>query len=165
MQGTPMRLDCMNKGPCVAAPMSQPEDLFAMQKGFRKLGDTHEVIPVLQFSVIAARRSWATANRNSVVRLARAFADAYRFVHDRSRRDEVVAVMNETMNIPAPVAQAMLSLYLDPDRGVMPKQAEISSAGIAKVTELIGSVGEIKPPFPDAERFIDRQYLQAAGVR
>jgi hypothetical protein len=59
----------------------------------------------------------------------------------------------------------MLTLYLDPDRGVMPKQAEISSAGVSKVIELIGSVGEIAPPFPDPEQFVDRQYLRAAGVQ
>jgi hypothetical protein len=42
--------------------------------------------------------------------------------------------------------------------------ADISSASIGNVNELIGSVGELQAPFPDPERFIDRQYLRAAGV-
>ncbi len=164
MQGSTMRLECMTKGPCVAAPLTQPEDIVSVEKGFTRLGDSLEVLPVLQFSVIAAKRSWAAANKDTVVRFARAFADAYRFIHDRARREEVIALTAETMEIPAPVARAMLALYLDPDRGVLPKEAEISSAGVAKVIELIGGVGELKPPLPEAERFIDRQYLRAAGV-
>lgn len=45
----------------------------------------------------------------------------------------------------------------------MPKEAEISCAGVGKVIELIGSVGELQPPLPAPERF-DQRYLQAAGV-
>jgi hypothetical protein len=41
----------------------------------------------------------------------------------------------------------------------MPRQAEISSAGIGN-----GSAGQLQAPYPDAERFIDRQYLGAASV-
>jgi ABC-type nitrate/sulfonate/bicarbonate transport system substrate-binding protein len=164
MQGTNMRLDCMTKGPCVAAPLTQPEDILAVQKGFNKLGDSLEVLPVLQFSVIVARRPWAESNKETLTRFARAFAGAYRFMHDPAKRDEVAALMVETMEIPAPVARAMLSLYFEPDRGVMPKAAEINVAGVSKVIELIGSVGELKPPLPAAERFIDLQYLKAAGA-
>jgi ABC-type nitrate/sulfonate/bicarbonate transport system substrate-binding protein len=148
----------------VAAPLTQPEDILAVQKGFNKLGDSLEVLPVLQFSVIVARRPWAAAHRDEVIRFARAFADAYRFMHDPAKRDEVVAVMGETMEIPVPVARAMLSLYFEPDRGVMPKAAEINIAGVTKVIELIGSVGELTPPFLAADRFIDLQYLKAAGA-
>ncbi|MEA2902904.1 MAG: hypothetical protein QOG83_2977 [Alphaproteobacteria bacterium] len=164
MQGTNMRLDCMTTGSCSAAPLTQPEDLLALQKGFNKLGDSLEVLPVLQFSVIVVRRPWGESNKDALVRFARAFAGAYRFMHDPVRRNEVIEIMGETMEIPAPMAQAMLKLYFEPDRGVMPKQAEISLPGVTKVIELIGSVGELKPPFPAAERFIDLQYLKAAGV-
>jgi ABC-type nitrate/sulfonate/bicarbonate transport system substrate-binding protein len=159
-----MRLDCMTTGSCSAAPLTQPEDLLALQKGFNKLGDSLEVLPVLQFSVIVVRRPWGESNKDALVRFARAFAGAYRFMHDPVRRNEVIEIMGETMEIPAPMAQAMLKLYFEPDRGVMPKQAEISLPGVTKVIELIGSVGELKPPFPAAERFIDLQYLKAAGV-
>ena len=46
---------------------------------------------------------------------------------------------------------------------ISPEQSRVAF-GIANVIALIGQAGEVKPPFPDAERFIDRQYLQAAGV-
>jgi ABC-type nitrate/sulfonate/bicarbonate transport system substrate-binding protein len=55
--GTPIRATCLSSGECDAVPLGQPDDIVFMQKGFRKLGDSLEVMPVLQFSVIAARRA------------------------------------------------------------------------------------------------------------
>jgi len=165
MQGSNMRLDCMKKGACVAAPLTQPEDIVTLQEGYTRLGDSLEVLPVLQFAVIVASRPWAAAHKEELVRFARAFADAYRFMHNPGNREEVTTILAEAMEIPAHVARTMLALYLEPDRGVMPKQAEISFAGVNKVIELIGNAGELTAPFPDASRFIDTQYLQAAGVR
>ncbi len=165
MQGSPIRLDCMVKGACSAAPLSQPVDLVSVQKGFRKLGDSLEVMPVLQFNVIAARRAWAEAHKDTVVHFTRAFADAYRFMRDPAHREEVVQIMVETLGISAPIAHQLLALYFEPDRGVMPKQAEISFPGVTKVIELLGEVGELKAPLPPAERFIDLQYLKAAGAQ
>src|SRR2546429_588853 len=74
--GTPVRAECLSMGDCDAVPLGQPEDVVFMQNGFTKLGDSLEVIPVLQFSVVAARRSWAEANKAVVVRFARAFGNA-----------------------------------------------------------------------------------------
>jgi ABC-type nitrate/sulfonate/bicarbonate transport system substrate-binding protein len=165
MQGTPIRLECMMKGACSAAPLTQPDDLVSVQKGFRKLGDSLEVYPVLQFNVIAARRAWAETHKDAVVHFARAFADAYRFMRDPAHREEVAQIMVETMGISAPIARQILVLYFEPDRGVMPKQAEISLPGLTKVIELLGGVGELKAPLPPAERFIDLQYLKAVGAQ
>jgi hypothetical protein len=47
----------------------------------------------------------------------------------------------------------------------MPKQAEINMAGMAKVIEMLAETGQIGAPPPPAERFVDLQYLQAAGLQ
>jgi len=163
--GTPIRAKCLSEGECDAVPLGQPDDIVFAQKGFTKLGDSLEVIPVLQFNVIAARRDWAEKNKAAATGFARAFGDAYRFMRDPANRDEVVQLTVETTGAPADVARSMLSFYYEPDRGVMPKQAEISMAGMSKVIELLGASGELKAPLPAAERFVDLQYLKAAGLQ
>src|SRR4051794_29595019 len=163
--GTPIRAQCLSNGECDAVPLGQPDDIVFAQKGFTKLGDSLEVIPVLQFNVIAARRSWAEANKNKVVRFARAFGNAYKFMRDPANRDEVGKIIVETTGAPADVAASMLKFYFEPDRGVMPRQAEISMPGMTKVIELLGQTGELKGPLPAAERFVDLQYLKAAGMQ
>jgi ABC-type nitrate/sulfonate/bicarbonate transport system substrate-binding protein len=163
--GTPVRADCLRKGECDAVPLGQPDDILFMRKGYNKLGDSLEVIPVLQFSVIAARRDWAIANRDAVMRLTRAIGGAYKFLREAANRDEVVRLAVESTGAPIDVMRAVLAFYYEPDRGVMPKQGEIDMAGIAKVIELLGRSGELKAPLPAAERFVDLQYLKAAGLQ
>ena len=163
--GTQTRAKCLTDGECDAVPLGQPDDIVFAAKGFSKLGDSLEVIPVLQFNVIAARRDWAAQNKDLAVRFARAFGDAYRFMRDPNNRDEVAAILAETTGAPPDVARAMLAFYYEPDRGVMPRQAEISLPGVAKVIELLGVSGALKTPLPAAERFVDLQYLKAAGLQ
>jgi ABC-type nitrate/sulfonate/bicarbonate transport system substrate-binding protein len=163
--GTPVRSKCLSDGDCAATPLGQPDDILFAQKGFNKLGDSLEVIPVLQFNVLAARRDWAQAHKNTMVHLARAFAVTYRFMGDPTNRHEVAAIMAETTGASADVAAKILAFYYDPDRGVMPKAGEISMPGMAKVIELLGESGEIAKPLPAPDRFVDLTYLKAAGVQ
>jgi ABC-type nitrate/sulfonate/bicarbonate transport system substrate-binding protein len=162
---TRLRGECLAKKECDAVPMGQPNDIALVRKGYTRLGDSLEVIPVLQFGVVAVRRSWGAAHKDAVTRFARANGEAYRFMRDPKNRDEVVQIMVETLHAPADTARAMLKLYFEPDRGVMPKQAEISMAGITKVIELLGQSGKLKAPLPAAEKFVDLQYLKAAGLQ
>ncbi len=163
--GTPVRSKCLTDNACVAVPLGQPEDILFQQKGFTKLGDSTEVIPELQFNVLAARRDWAAAHKDSMVHLARAFADAFRFMADPKNRETVITIMAETTNATADVAGPILAFYYDPNRGVMPKAAEISMPGMTKVIELLGERGELGKPLPPAARFVDLTYLKAAGVQ
>jgi len=163
--GTPIRAKCLMDGECDAVPLGQPDDIVFAQKGYTKLGDSLEVIPVLQFNVIAARRDWAERNKDVATRFARAFGNAYKFMRDPANRDEVVNILAETTGAPPDVARAMLAFYYEPDRGVMPKQGEISMPGMTKVIELLGETGDLKPPLPSAERFVDLAYLRAAGLQ
>ena len=163
--GSNQRGDCLVKGECDAVPLGQPDDIVFLQKGFRKLGDSLEVIPVLQFNVIAARRAWASEHKDAVTRLARAFGLTFKFLRDPANRDEVTKMIVATTGAPAEVARAILNLYYEPDRGIMPKQAEISMPGMAEVIELLVASGQINGPAPSADRFVDLQYLHAAGLQ
>jgi hypothetical protein len=92
----------------------------------------------LQFTVIAARRDWAEKNKVAATGFARAFGNAYKFMPDPTNRAEVAQILVETTGAPIDVARSMLAFYYEPDRGVMPKQAEISMPGMSKVIELLG---------------------------
>ena len=153
------------QGECDAVPLGQPDDIVFVQKGFHKLGDSLEVVPQLQFNVIATRRAWAAAHRDAVIALARAFGATFRYLRDPANRDDVARLITETTGASPEVARAVLALYYEPDRGIMPKQAEISMAGLTNVIALLADAGEIAKPVPNADHFVDLQYLHAAGLQ
>lgn len=163
--GSTQRGDCLTAGICDAVPLGQPDDIVFLEKGFHKLGDSLEVVPQLQFNVIAARRSWAAAHKNVVVALARAFAASFRYLRDPNRRDEVVRAVADATGVNEKIARAVLALYYEPERGVMPKQAEINMAGMREVIALLSAAGVVAPPPPAEDRFVDLQYLRAAGLQ
>ncbi len=162
--GTPVRFECLKKGECDAVPLGQPDDLIAMGQGYRRLGLSTEAVAAFQFQVVAARRAFAQANKDAVVRFVRALGSAFRFIRDGANRGEVVKAIVELTGSSEDIARATLALYFEPDKGVVPKQAEIDLEGLAQVIAFMGEGGMIKPPLPAPERFVDLQYLRAAGV-
>jgi len=101
----------------------------------------------------------------AVVRFVRALGSAFRFIRDDANRADVVKAIVELTGSSDEIARATLALYFEPDRGVVPKQAEIDLAGLAQVIAFMGEGGVISKPLPPPDRFVDLQYLRAAGAQ
>jgi len=165
IEGTPARLNCLRRGECAAVPLGQPQDLVAQSEGYRVLGFSTEAVPEFLYTVTAARRSWAAANKDTVTRYVRALAASFRIIRDPQRRDAVVKAIVDTTGVSPAIAERTLALYFEPERKVLPRQGEIDLAGMAQVLAFMGEAGQLKAPLPAPERFVDLQYLRLAGVR
>jgi ABC-type nitrate/sulfonate/bicarbonate transport system substrate-binding protein len=164
VDGTPERLSCLTAGDCYAVPLGQPQDFVAMRQGYRLLGLSTEAVPEFVYTVTAARRSWAQANKDAVVRFTRALAAAFKFIRDPTKRNDVVRTIVETTGFPEANARLTLALYFEPERKVLPQRGEIDLKGMATAISFMAEAGILKPPLPAPERFVDLQYLRAAGV-
>jgi ABC-type nitrate/sulfonate/bicarbonate transport system substrate-binding protein len=162
--GTPVRFECLRRGECDGVPLGQPDDLIALTQGYRRLGLSTEAVSAFQFQLLAVKRSWAAAHKDVLVRFVRAIASSFRFIRDPANRAEVIKAMVAVTGSTEDIAGQTLALYLEPDRGVMPKQAEFSIAGLAQVIAFMGEGGMLPQPLPPPERFVDPQYLKAAGA-
>jgi ABC-type nitrate/sulfonate/bicarbonate transport system substrate-binding protein len=165
IEGTSARWACLRRGDCDAVVLGQPQDLAAQEQGYRLLGQSTESVPELLYTVTAARRSWAELNKAALVRYVRALAAALKFVRDPINRDHVARIIMQNTSSSEAIAWQTLSLFFDPDRGVLPNQGEIDLAGLARVIAMMGEAGALKPPLPEPSRFVDLQYLRAAGVQ
>lgn len=163
--GTPARAACLRKGECDAVPLGQPEDFVLVKQGYQRLGVSTDAVPNFLFTVSAVRKSWGEKNKEALVRYVRGLASSYRFMRDPNQRDEVVRMAIEVTGSAEEIARQTLSLYFDPDRGVVPKQAELDVKGLNQVIQFMAEAGELKPPLPPPERFVDLQYLKAAGLQ
>lgn len=165
IEGTPARLTCLRRGECAAVPLGQPQDLLAQSEGYRLLGFSTEAVPEFLYTVTAARRSWAAANKDAVTRYVRGLAAAFRVIRDPKKRDVVVKAIVDTTGVTPAIAERTLALYFEPGRKVLPRQGEIDLAGMAQVLAFMAEAGLLKAPLPAPERFVDLQYLQLAGIK
>jgi ABC-type nitrate/sulfonate/bicarbonate transport system substrate-binding protein len=165
VDGTPDRLVCLMKGDCDAVPLGQPQDFVAMRKGFRLLGLSTEAVPEFVYTVTAARKSWAAENKEAVMRYVRGLAAAFAFIRDKANREEVVQIIAATTGFAEANARLTLSLYFEPEQRVLPMRGEIGMKGMATAIEFLAEAGVLKPPLPSPERFVDLQYLRAAGLQ
>ena len=165
IEGTPTRYNCLRRGECDAVPLGQPQDLIAIKDGYRLLGISNDAVPDFLYTVTAARRSWAEKNKDAVMRYLRGLAAAFKFIRDRTHRPAVVKAIIEWTDSPPDIAEQTLKLYFEPERNVLPRQGEINVKGMAQVIAFMAEAGTIKAPLPPAERFIDLQYLRAAGIQ
>ncbi len=163
--GTPARFDCLKSGECAAVPMGQPEDITAIHEGFPRLGFTNEAGADLIFNVDMVRRAWGVQNKDALVRFVRAMASSYEFMNDPKNRDEMVGIVKDTGKIPEDLARQIFAPYLDPGKHVLPRRGEIDLQAFTRVLELMAQVAAIAKPFPPAEKFVDLQYLRAAGIQ
>jgi ABC-type nitrate/sulfonate/bicarbonate transport system substrate-binding protein len=165
IEGTSGRWACLRRGDCDAVVLGQPQDLIAMEQGYRLLGASTEVVPDLLYTVTAARRSWAEANKDAVTRYVRALAAAFDFIRAPSNRERVGRIVMQSAGASEAIAARTLALFFEPERGVLPKRGEIDLKALEQVVTMLGEAGTLKAPLPSPERFVDLQYLRAAGVQ
>jgi ABC-type nitrate/sulfonate/bicarbonate transport system substrate-binding protein len=163
--GTGVRFNCLKAGECAAVPMGQPEDLGAMKQGYPRLGFTYEAGADLVFNVDMTRRAWGEKNRDALVRMVRAFAASYEFMNDPDNRAEVTNIVIDSLKVPEDVAAQIFAPYLERDKNVLPKRGELTLKAFNQVLALMAESGVIPKPVPPAERFVDLQYLKAAGIQ
>jgi ABC-type nitrate/sulfonate/bicarbonate transport system substrate-binding protein len=164
-EGTPARLICLRSGDCDAVVLGQPQDLQAIAEGYRLLGRSTEAVPDFLYTVTAARRSWAQTHKETLVRFVRGMAAAFAFIRTPENRGRVVKLVAETLGCPETIAAQTLDLFLQPGSDVLPARGEIDLAALQQVLAMLGEAGLLKPPLPPAARFVDLDYLRAAGVQ
>ena len=165
ISGTPGRLACVTRGACDAVPLGQPQDVSAEREGYRILGLSSDAVPDYLYTVTAVRRSWAATHPDIVVRYVRGLAAAFRFIRDPRNRAEVVATLIEDTGCTDADARRTLALFFEPERHVLPQQGEIDLAALGRTIALMGEQGQIRGALPPPERFVDLQYLRAAGIQ
>lgn len=164
-EGTPARFNCLRGGDCDAVVLGQPQDLQAIAAGYRLLGRSNEAVPDYLYTVTAVRRSFAQTHHDALVRFIRGLAAAFGFIRAPENRDRVVKLIAETLGCSDAIAAQTLDLFLQPGQDVLPARGEIDLAALQQVIAMMAEAGLLKPPLPQAARFVDLHYLRAAGVR
>jgi ABC-type nitrate/sulfonate/bicarbonate transport system substrate-binding protein len=157
---TTARADAMSRGDAAGAMMSLADDEI-QKRNFKVLAHAQDYVKHYARGLGAARREWADANEDLVVRFNRAMIRATDWLQDAKNKDEAVQLLlGETKNNKAR-AESMYNLTLSPTMGLTPR-SRIDLEGIRTVIELREVAGLMKPPVPKPEKYVDEKFYKKA---
>ena len=161
--GTPLRLDAMLKDKANAAAMLNPPfSIKAESEGLKSLGWAIDVVGPYQSGAAWVMRSWAQANRDTVVKYLQAYVEGMRWTMNPANRAEAGRILAERLKLPQDVASRAYDLASDQKQGFA-KDAKFDAQGFRNVlklrAELLGTWGGI-PPSP--EKYLDLSYYERA---
>lgn len=161
MGSTPELVQGLLRGEIKAALLTQPFDYQLLERGFRRLALTSEVIPHYPFATLNVALSWAQGHRVLLVAFLRATEAAGRWLHDPAHAEESIAVLAEATGLEERFARQTHRLYFQEVRGLA-RGAEVEPWALHQVAELMGEAGLLPLPLRPPETYLDLSYLAAA---
>jgi ABC-type nitrate/sulfonate/bicarbonate transport system substrate-binding protein len=156
---TAARADAMTRGEAAGAMMSMPDDEI-QQRSFKVLARAQDYVKHYARGLGAARRDWANANTDLVVRFTRAMIRATDWLQDPNHKETAIRILLAETKSEAR-AEAMYRQTLSPTMGLTPR-SRIDVEGIRTVIELRELAGLMKAPLPKPEKYIDERFYQRA---
>lgn len=160
--GTAARYGELIAGTHAATLLRTPYELMAAQAGFRSLCAVDAQLGAYMGTVGAARRQWARANTDLLVRFVRAYADAMQWLVAPGHRADAAALLGRHMGaLDAALARRACDILMDEGTGLI-RDLGFDEAGMATVLRLRSKFGQPGKQLSDASRYIDISYLRQA---
>src|SRR5207245_9136128 len=106
------------------------QGLEGAAKGRRRLGSSTEAIPKYMFTILAVRRDWASANRDTLAALIRADQDALEWLENPANRDAAIRDLVEITKTSADASTKTYDLYIT---GAMRGKVYSTQAQVARM--------------------------------
>jgi ABC-type nitrate/sulfonate/bicarbonate transport system substrate-binding protein len=134
--GVKQRFDSLIAGRHAGALFNSPFESLLQAKGFNRLDTAISVLGRYQGQVVAARASWAAANRAALAGFLRALLRAIAWLYDPANAAAAFAIHDDETPGAAPATAAVAhSILFHPEHG-LPRDGAIDLDGVAKVLEL-----------------------------
>jgi len=161
--GAQERYDAMLENKYAGCLLNSPFEGLLCARGYRVLDTAIAVLGTYQGQVAAARKAWASANRDAVVGFARAFVSALAWLRDPRNREEALAIyVRNTPGADAAAAATAHAILFDPVRG-FPAEAAIDPEALARVIELRSRYGRPPMALGAPSEYYDPSFLAEAS--
>ncbi len=157
--GGPMRQEAMLNGEIIGGLVPLNKEL--KQKGFHTLITSLDYITDYARGVTAARREWADQNKGLLVRYIRAMAGAINWLLDPENKQDAIASIMAADEISSTEALQIYEEAVNPTFGFIPN-ARIEPSGIEQILKLREVIGQMEPPLPSPDKYIEARFYQAA---
>ncbi len=153
------RLEALLKGEAAGGFVTFDKNLES--KGFRLLAESQDYLPNYADGIGATRRDWAAQNEELLVRYIRALVRSTAWLLDPKNKAEAIQIFRAGLDDSDVRARQLYDESLDPKVGVIPR-AKLDRKGIQTILELRALMGEMKPPLPSPDKYIDERYYNKA---
>jgi ABC-type nitrate/sulfonate/bicarbonate transport system substrate-binding protein len=157
---TMKRADALARGEAWGGMMNLSDEEI-QKRGLKILARSEDHVTHYARSLGAARREWANANEELLVRFIRAMIRATDWVMEPKNKGEVIKLLlPENKNSLAQAAE-MYEESISPEFGLTPR-SRIDMEGIRTVLQLRETAGLMKRPIPKPEKYVDERFYKKA---
>ena len=157
---TTKRADAMSRGEAFGGMMNMSNEEIK-ERGFKVLARSEDYVEHYARGLGAARRQWAEANEELLVRFIRAMIRATDWVMDPRNKGEAIKLLLPENKNSLAAADEMYEESVSPKFGLTPR-SRIDKEGIRTVLELREKAGLMKRPVPKPEKYVDDRFYRKA---
>jgi ABC-type nitrate/sulfonate/bicarbonate transport system substrate-binding protein len=154
------RAEAMSRGEAWGGMMKLPDEEI-QKRGFKILARSEDYVHDYARGLGAARREWANANEELLVRFVRAMIRATDWVVDPKNREETIRLLLPENKNSRARAEEDYQEIVSPRFGFTPR-SRVDMEGIRTVLQLRETVGLMKPPLPKPEKYVDERFYKKA---
>ncbi|MBI4320320.1 MAG: ABC transporter substrate-binding protein [Chloroflexi bacterium] len=158
--GTPERVAALRAGSIAGALLLPPQDQRTVDEGLSRLDTATNVVKTYAWSMHTVKRDWAEKNEAALLALSRAFIKGTRWVYDPKNKEEGISILMQQTKLEDKYARQVFDTYIK--SSTWDKDGAISVPGLQAVIDALAESGDLKPPLPKVEKFIDTSYWDKA---
>jgi ABC-type nitrate/sulfonate/bicarbonate transport system substrate-binding protein len=159
---SPERAAALRAGSLSATVLSPPTDQRVLDEAeFKRLDLSTNVVPRYAWGGEAIREDWARSNKPALLAYMRAWIRASRFLRDPGNKEEVIGILAKEAKMEDRYARAMYELYVETSP-VPVRDGQIDLEGYKHLLKDMTDLGQIGPPAPPADKYIDQSYWEEA---
>ncbi|MGH6671918.1 MAG: ABC transporter substrate-binding protein [Xanthobacteraceae bacterium] len=162
--GSPQRLKTMltDRANAAAGILSPPLSFKAAAAGLKDMGSANKSIGAYQSGCIVVMRSWAKANRETLVRYLKAIVEGYRWFLDPANKEAATALLADRLKLSRDEAVKCYAIATDPVDGFA-RNGKFSIPGFENVLRLRAEIeGDWGGKAPPPSKYIDLSYYDEA---
>lgn len=159
--GTLERVKALAEHKTSASLINSPLEAGLLAKGYRDLGSATSLIGPYQGTVGVARRSWASAHHEELVRFISAYVRATDWLRNPANHEEALQTFERVTKLTPEAAQTAYQLLLTSDDGIQ-VHGKIDVDGIRTVLKLRSEYGQPHRTLDDPGKYVDESFYREA---
>ena len=159
--GTPARVAALQSGAVDAGMLLPPFDFQLLDKGFSILGYTTDVIKKQTFNAINVRKSWASSNRDTLVRFLKVKKQSVDWLYDAKNKDAATELLATKLKVPTNIASQSYDTIVTKVH-MFNKDLAPAPEAIQDVITTLSELNLVPQPLPKPQQFMDTSFVEQA---